>query len=178
MFDFAGIGCYLSVNDKVGSMERKRRKREFCKHLSARRELSSGIWCFVALVRTDVSEECITSIRVFLRRVLQLLVTANVFLSSPILVTLMMEAILFVKRRFLQELHGVTSRKTAFVANICSHVSVFVEIGDERTFYTKTWQRAVPLAEHYWSKRECSRSCGETWHPSPVPRNDSVWERI
>jgi hypothetical protein len=45
----------------------------------------------VALVRTDVPEENIASIiRVHL---LRLLVTANVLPSSPILVTLMMEAI-------------------------------------------------------------------------------------
>jgi hypothetical protein len=45
----------------------------------------------VALVRTDVSEELSASI-VFLRSVRRLLVTANVP-SSPILVTLMMEAL-------------------------------------------------------------------------------------
>jgi hypothetical protein len=64
----------------------------------------------VALVRTDVSEELSASIirvtiigelgttlavtsKVFLRSVRRLLVTASVVLSSPILVTLMMEAI-------------------------------------------------------------------------------------
>jgi hypothetical protein len=48
----------------------------------------------VALVRTDVSEERIASnIKVLLRNVRRLLVTANVVPSSPILVTLMMEAI-------------------------------------------------------------------------------------
>jgi hypothetical protein len=46
----------------------------------------------VALVRTDDSEEYSASI-VFLRSVHRLLVNANVFLSSPILVTLMMEAL-------------------------------------------------------------------------------------
>jgi hypothetical protein len=54
----------------------------------------------VALVRTDVSEKRVTIIKVlycytyivFLCSVLQLLVTANVR-NSPILVTLMMEAI-------------------------------------------------------------------------------------
>jgi hypothetical protein len=48
----------------------------------------------VALIRTDVSEELSTSfIRVFLRSVLRLLVTASVAPSSPILVTLMKEAL-------------------------------------------------------------------------------------
>jgi hypothetical protein len=51
---------------------------------------------------------------VFLRSVLRLLVTANVLPSSPILVTLMMEAIVLAKRRFLLEPHGVTSQKMAF----------------------------------------------------------------
>jgi hypothetical protein len=40
--------------------------------------------------------------------------TANVVPSSPILVTLMMEALSSPKRRFLQEPHGVTSQKTPF----------------------------------------------------------------
>jgi hypothetical protein len=50
---------------------------------------SSGMLRRVALVRTYVTEERIPSII----RVLQLLVTANVVPSWPILVTLMMEAI-------------------------------------------------------------------------------------
>jgi hypothetical protein len=44
--------------------------------------------CHVALVRTDVSEDF-----VFLHSVRRLLVTANIVPSSPILVTLMMEAL-------------------------------------------------------------------------------------
>jgi hypothetical protein len=54
--------------------------------------------CYVALVRTDILEECIaliiriTRIAVLLHSVLQLLVTDNIP-SSPVLVTLMMEAI-------------------------------------------------------------------------------------
>jgi hypothetical protein len=102
---------------------------------------SSGMLRRVVLVRTDVSEECSTSfIRVtrigelgitlavtsnrrtlrknphlvFLRSVRRLLVTANVIPSSPILVTLMMESYVPPKRRFLQEPHGITSRKTPF----------------------------------------------------------------
>jgi hypothetical protein len=44
----------------------------------------------------------------------RLLVTDNVVPSSPILVTLMMEACVSPKRRFLQDSHGVTSQKMAF----------------------------------------------------------------
>jgi hypothetical protein len=52
----------------------------------------------VALVRTDVSEECSASIIrvtriIFLRNMRQLLVTANVVPSSPILVRVMMVAL-------------------------------------------------------------------------------------
>jgi hypothetical protein len=55
---------------------------------------SSGMLRRVALVRTDVSEELSASfIRVFLRSVRRLLVTASVVPSSPILVTLMKEAL-------------------------------------------------------------------------------------
>jgi hypothetical protein len=79
----------------------------------------------VALVRTDVSEDLSASIiRVyrigehhFLRSVLRLLVAANVP-SSPILETLMMEALSSPKRRFLQEPHGVTSEKKPFFGTI------------------------------------------------------------
>jgi hypothetical protein len=42
----------------------------------------------------------------------RLLVAASVVPSSPILVTLMKEAWVPPKRRFLQEPHGVTSQKT------------------------------------------------------------------
>jgi hypothetical protein len=66
---------------------------------------SSGMLHHVALVRTDISEELSASIirmtrmcelgtlAVFLRSVRQLLVMAKVVPSSPILVTLMMEAL-------------------------------------------------------------------------------------
>jgi hypothetical protein len=73
--------------------------------------VSSGTLRRVALVRTDVSEElsasfitvtrigelgttlAVTSNRLFLRSMRQLLVTASVVPSSPILVTLMKEAL-------------------------------------------------------------------------------------
>jgi hypothetical protein len=77
---------------------------------------SSRMLRHVALVRTDVSEELSASI-IRVRRICELgttlLVTANVP-SSPILVTLMMEALRSPKRWLLQEPHGVTSQKTAF----------------------------------------------------------------
>jgi hypothetical protein len=76
-------------------------------------------------LRTDASEERNASIirvtrigelgtKFFLRGVLRLLVTANVVPNSPILVTLMMDAIVSPKSRFLHEPHGVTSQKTTF----------------------------------------------------------------
>jgi hypothetical protein len=59
---------------------------------------------------------------VFLRSVLRLLVTTNVP-NLPILLTLMMEAIYFPERRFLQEPHGVTSQKiTRFLIGYCLEV--------------------------------------------------------
>jgi hypothetical protein len=51
---------------------------------------------------------------VFLRSVRRLLVTDSIFPSSPILVTLMKEALPSSERRFLQEPHGVRSQKTPF----------------------------------------------------------------
>jgi hypothetical protein len=54
--------------------------------------VSSGMLRRVALVRTDVSEEPSASL-VFLHSVRQLLVAASVVPSSPILVTLMKEAL-------------------------------------------------------------------------------------
>jgi hypothetical protein len=65
----------------------------------------------VALVRTDVSEELSAS---FIRVTrLGELGTMLAVTSSPVFVTLMMEAMSFQKRRFLQERNGVTSQKTA-----------------------------------------------------------------
>jgi hypothetical protein len=82
----------------------------------------------LALVRPNILEECIASIvRVtiigeigtvwhigLIHSVIRLVVTANVVHTSPILVTLMMEAIVPTKRRFLQEPHNIASQKTAF----------------------------------------------------------------
>jgi hypothetical protein len=69
----------------------------------------------VTLVRTDVSEEYIvssirvttigalgTTLAIFLRSVLRLLVTANSFLSTPILVFLMMEEIRYCETSVLK----------------------------------------------------------------------------
>jgi hypothetical protein len=53
----------------------------------------------------------------FLRSVRRLLVTAIVVLSSPIIVTLMKEALSSSEIRFLQNPHGVTSQKTPFLNN-------------------------------------------------------------
>jgi hypothetical protein len=69
--------------------------------------VSSGLLRRVALVRTDVSEE-------FLRSVRRLLAATCVVPSSPILVTLMKEALRSSETSVLQEPYGVTSQKTPF----------------------------------------------------------------
>jgi hypothetical protein len=94
---------------------------------------SSRMLHHVALVGTDISEErsaslirvtrisevgttlaiTINRLLVFLCSMHWLLVTANVP-SSPILVTLMMEALRSLNRWFLQESHSITSQKMAF----------------------------------------------------------------
>jgi hypothetical protein len=91
------------------------------------RMVSSGMLRRVTLVRTDVSKEisasfirvtrigelettlAVTSNRRTLRR---LIITASIVSSSPILVTLMKEALNSFETWFLQESHGVTSQKT------------------------------------------------------------------
>jgi hypothetical protein len=51
---------------------------------------------------------------IYTSSVLQLAVTANIVPSSPILVTLMMEAICFSEKSVSQKPHGATSKKTTF----------------------------------------------------------------
>jgi hypothetical protein len=65
----------------------------------------------------------------FLRSVRQLLVAACVVPSSPIFVTLMKEAPVPPKRRFLQEPHGVTTQKTPFFL-VCFVYNVPVVFSD------------------------------------------------
>jgi hypothetical protein len=72
---------------------------------------SSGMLSGEATLRTDVSEECI--ITVFLLSVLQLLLIANVVLSS-LVVPLLMESKFLPKRRFLEVSHDFTFQMTAF----------------------------------------------------------------
>jgi hypothetical protein len=78
---------------------------------------STGMLRRVALVRTGVSEEpgasfiWVTRIGELGTRLARLLATANVVPSSPILVSLMKEALSSSKRLFLHEPHGVTSRR-------------------------------------------------------------------
>jgi hypothetical protein len=72
----------------VQSQWARRKVHRSCKQGKANKE------CRGALIRIDVSEDCIaTIIRVFLRSVIGLLITTNVVPSSPILDTLMMVAI-------------------------------------------------------------------------------------
>jgi hypothetical protein len=66
-------------------------------------------------VKTDVSEELSASIiTVFFRSVHRLLVTANVVPSSPILVTLMMEAISSSETSVLSRTTRCNIQKTTF----------------------------------------------------------------
>jgi hypothetical protein len=101
---------------------------------------SSGMLRGVVLVRSDFSEErsatvnrvrrlgrlrttlAVTSNRrsprrctIFICSVRRLLVTANIVPSLTILVTLMMKAIHFSRRRYLHGPHGVISQKTAIL---------------------------------------------------------------
>jgi hypothetical protein len=100
----------------------------------------------VALVRTDVSEERITSI-ITVTGIGELgttlagtsNITANVVPSSPILVTLKMEVTCF-PRQFLQGPHGVTSQETAFflvIAVKALHLPTFIydKVSVLRIFY-------------------------------------------
>jgi hypothetical protein len=100
----------------------------------------------MALIRTDVSEEqsastiglssigeVVTTLTATdARRVNRLLITANFVASTPILVTLMMEAVRFSKRRFLQERHVVTIQKTAFfiVTAVKTSNLIWIEFSD------------------------------------------------
>jgi hypothetical protein len=87
---------------------------------------SSGMLFRVAVARTDVLEERIAYIirvtriggRVFLRRMLRLLVTANVVPRSPFLVTLMMEAIHSSETSVLTRATRRHSQKRAFFLNL------------------------------------------------------------
>jgi hypothetical protein len=101
---------------------------------------SSGILLRVALVRNDVSEELSasvirvtrigelgTTLAVTINRRTLVLVTANVVPSSPILLTLVMEAVFPPKRRFLQEPYGVTSQKTPFFNSVYSYVTLYTK---------------------------------------------------
>jgi hypothetical protein len=78
--------------------------------------VSSGVLRRVALVRTNVSEEL--SALAFLRSVRRLLVTASVIPSSPILVTLIKEALRFSETSVLKEPHGSWKERFGFIVNI------------------------------------------------------------
>jgi hypothetical protein len=80
----------------------------------------SGMLRRVALVAITNNRSCVI---VFLRRMFRILVTANVVPSSPILVTLIMEAIFTSETSFIPESYGVTSQKTAVFIVIAIKIS-------------------------------------------------------
>jgi hypothetical protein len=100
----------------------------------------------VALVRAEVSEELSASfIRVTIMG--ELGITANVVPSSPILVTLIKEALSPAKRQFLQEPHSVTSQKTPFFkVYIEGTYSELSEIEDFSRLFVKL---LIILQKHY-----------------------------
>jgi hypothetical protein len=82
----------------------------------------------------------------FLRSVLQLLVTANVDSSSPILSTLMKEATLSPESRFLQELHNVKSQKTAFFLVTAVNASILRSLDTPDVHGTARLPNMLPAA--------------------------------
>jgi hypothetical protein len=113
-----------------------------CLHLSSKNTLFRDVKpC--GFLRADVSQECNASI-IRVTRIgdlgTMLAVTSNrrtlrrntyVVPSSPILVILIMDRYVPPKRRFLQQLHGVTSQKTAFfivTAVKTSHLTSVLDI--------------------------------------------------
>jgi hypothetical protein len=95
---------------------------------------------FVAHVRSEVSEERIGSIIVFLCSVLRLLVTANVVPNSPILALWRWRLYVPPKRQFLQEQLCVTSQKTAFfVVTAVKTSNLTCKYFIYSDFFTYTW---------------------------------------
>jgi hypothetical protein len=83
----------------------------------------------------------------------RLLVAASVVPNSPILVTLMKEALGSSKRRFLQEPHGVTSQKTPFFVVTAVETSNLTELTllMKRAFCAGC-EESVPLLPQLWDR--------------------------
>jgi hypothetical protein len=65
----------------------------------------------------------------------RLLITTTVVPSSPILVTLMKEALSSSETRYLQEPKGVTSQKTPFLKNVSIQKDEIFEVHPETRVY-------------------------------------------
>jgi hypothetical protein len=113
----------------------------------------SGLWCRVALVKTDVMEECITSI-IRVTRISELetsgvasnrstlLLLLLTLLLVLILVTLMVE-MRFSETSFLQKPHGVSYQKTGLIKHL------YLYIGSPSYFRSLARHHSVNVT--YWS---------------------------
>jgi hypothetical protein len=123
---------------------------------------SSEVLCHVAVVRTSVSKERSASI-IRVTRIGELgttlAVTVNVVPSSPILITLVVEAIRSSESLFLQEPHGVTTQKTPFFTGILFPIakSSLYYAGNEAALFMRLHLLQAIVLFHQNRRQEASK---------------------